>query len=93
MNSESVIKSIKKILITSFPWLNDGDQILLRHRLREDLELDSLAMVKLQIAVEDEFDIHFDPIQMDLTDVFETVGSLGSFVESQLINENKKSDF
>ena len=41
-------------------------------------------MVNLQVTVEDKFNIHFDPIEMDLLEVFETVGSLVTFLESHL---------
>lgn len=92
MNSGAVFQSLKRILTLTFPWLTNTDQILPQHRLREDLELDSLAMVNLQVAVEDKFDIHFDPIETDLTDVFETVGSLGDFIENQLAEKQKNTE-
>ena len=55
-------------------------QIQPEHRLREDLGLDSLAMVDLMVAVEDTLDVYFDPIQMDLDAAFETVASLADLV-------------
>jgi len=71
---------IREILLRTFSWL-DENNITLESRLREDLELDSLAMVNLQVAIEDEFDIRFDPVETDLTEVFETVGTLINFIE------------
>jgi len=49
-------------------------------RFREDLCLDSINMVNLQVSVEEQFDMRFDPISSDLTEVFGSVGSLVSFL-------------
>ena len=57
-----------------------SDQLLPEHRLREDLGLDSLAMVDLMVAIEDTLDVYFDPVQMDLDVAFETVRSLADLV-------------
>lgn len=81
MSSETKLKFIQQILVNLFDWITDANQIFPEHRLREDLELDSVAMVNLQVAIEDEFDIRFDPIETDLAEVFDTVGSLADFIE------------
>lgn len=52
-----------------------------KSRLHEDLGLDSLGLVRLQVAIEDEFTIHFDPMAEDLAEAFETVGSLLQLVQ------------
>ena len=57
-------------------------QALLGKDLQDDLGLDSLTMVTLQVSVEDEFDLRFDPILMDLASVFQTVGTLVDFVRA-----------
>lgn len=88
MNSETVLQVILWILINNFDWLADIDSILPEHRLRDDLELDSLAMVNLQVALEDELDMRFDPIEIDLAEVFETVESLADFLVSYLGKES-----
>ena len=62
----------------------NADDMSAQHDLREDLGLDSLAMVDLIVALEDEFDLYFDPIEMDLEKAFETVGSLVTFLSIQL---------
>ena len=49
---------------------NDGDGLV------DDLGLDSLALVKLQVALEAKLNICFDPLTVDLTEVFDTVGAL-----------------
>lgn len=84
MHSRITLQVIRRIMVNEFDWLTDGDCILAEHRLREDLELDSLAMVSLQVAIEDEFEIRFDPVQPDPTVVFHTVGSLAHFLEDHL---------
>ena len=78
------LEIIKMMLVETFSWIYSANAILPEHRLQEDLELDSLAMVNLQVAIEDRFSIRFDPISMDLVEVFETVGSLASFLDLYL---------
>ncbi len=51
--------------------------------LRDDLEMDSLDMVMFQVEIEDEFRIVFDPIEDDFERIFETFGSLCSYLESR----------
>lgn len=51
------------------------------NRLKEDLKLDSINLVNLQVEIEDNFNIRFDPINMDLMSIFETIGSLTVFLE------------
>lgn len=69
---------IGEINSVSYNQLNEED------RLVEDLKLDSINLVNLQVMVEDEFDIRFNPIEDNLADVFETVGSLLDYMESKL---------
>jgi acyl carrier protein len=51
------------------------------HRLREDVGLDSLALVDLLVAMEERFGIFVDPLAVDLVEVFATVSSLCAFLE------------
>lgn len=51
-------------------------------RLADDLELDSLALVELQAAVEDVVGVEFD-IDDELIDAFTTVGTLARFALSR----------
>lgn len=88
MNNREKIEIIQQIIINSFNWITDKDCVTLQSRLREDLELDSLAIVNLQVQIEDEFGIKFDPIDTDLADVFETVGSLVQFLDK--VNPDKE---
>jgi len=81
MRTGTALEAIRHILVELIPSLQEADRILPEHRLREDLDLDSLEMVKLQTAIEDSLGMRFDPIEVDLVYVFETVGSLSAFLE------------
>lgn len=50
-------------------------------RLREDLGLDSINLVNLQVEIEDRFSIYFDPLSMDISKIFATIGSIREFIE------------
>ena len=71
-------------MVTLFDWLTNDNEIAIEDKLREDLGIDSLGMVNLQVTIEDNLNIRFDPIENDLTEVFDTVGSLASFVDEYL---------
>lgn len=51
--------------------------------LRDGLEMDSLAMVLFQVEIEEEFRFTFDPIEDDFERIFETFGSLYSYLENR----------
>ena len=82
MSDNETFMLIKDILVSSCDWLIDPNKITKDSRLREDLELDSLSLVNLQVKLEDELEIRFDPVEMDLTQTFKTVGTLVSFLEN-----------
>ena len=73
---------IKNILINNFYWIEDHD-INLESSLRNDLKLDSISIINLQILVEDEFNIRFNPLETDLSKVFNRVSSLVRYIEKQ----------
>lgn len=49
-------------------------------RLKEDLQLDSLAFVQLHMAMEDTFGIRINPDRTDVGEAFSTIGSLTGMV-------------
>lgn len=53
-------------------------------RLREDLGFDSLALVVLQIELEDAFHIRFDPAAEDLQQIFTCTESLIESVQDHI---------
>lgn len=58
--------------------------ILENDLLRDELGFDSLALVVLQIEIEDAFGIRFDPAEEDLQQVFFSVGTLFKSVQDHL---------
>lgn len=59
-------------------------EITAESRLQEDLGMTSLELVMLQIALEEEFLISFDPINDDFAVIFHTVSSVYLFVKERL---------
>lgn len=82
MDAEEILITIHHILESELGHEIDLTPTLLEQNLRHDLSLDSLAMTTLQVAIEDAFDLRFDPLQTDLAGVFETVGSLANYVRA-----------
>ena len=80
LRADQVLDRIRRIIAEIPGCFLAYNQIRPEHCLREDLGLDSLAMVDLMVAVEDTLGIYFDPIQMDLDAAFETVSSLADYV-------------
>ena len=75
---------IQTIAWERFPWAGeptpDAD-------LRADLDLDSLHLVELQVAVEDHFGVAFDPFDEQLIEAFRSVKHLATYVEYLLSGE------
>jgi acyl carrier protein len=63
--------------------LVDPDELRPELRLREDLGLESVTLIQLIVALEDEFGFRVDPITMDLHQAFESVASLVAFVRDE----------
>lgn len=59
-------------------------EITAESRLQEDLSMTSLELVMLQIVLEEEFFISFDPINDDFGVIFQTVSSVYRFVKERL---------
>ncbi len=59
----------------------DADKVTMEAKLEEDLEIDSLGIVEVVMAFEDEFSIEID--DEELTDV-ETVGQAVNLLHSKL---------
>jgi acyl carrier protein len=78
MEEKEIYQAVKKIIMDLFGI--DEDMISPNKKFREDLCLDSINMVNLQVAVEDDFDIRFDPISTDLAEVFSSVDTLTKFI-------------
>ncbi|MFN7149492.1 MAG: acyl carrier protein [Microthrixaceae bacterium] len=81
--SESTVEGVKKVLVTSLGIEDRESSISAATPLFGEMpELDSLAVVELAAALEDHFGITIN--DDDFTgELFETVGTLAAFVESQ----------
>ncbi len=64
-----------------FPQITRDKDMVNNQRLREDLNLDSLDMINLQLAIEDRLHYKFDPLENNLAEVFESVESVASFLD------------
>jgi acyl carrier protein len=84
VNSDPTVCTLRRILASLDGCFLEAERILPEHRLREDIGLDSLAMIDLLVAIEEEFHIYLDPLEVDLYSAFETVGSLTVLVEHLL---------
>lgn len=52
-------------------------------RFREDLGLDSIDLVRLQVAIEDAWGIRFDPISDDLASALTSVGAMVYLIDDK----------
>ena len=58
-------------------------EVHLESRLREDLGMDSLNLVLLQVELESVFGFTFDPLDDDFRKIFQTAGSVYSYVKDR----------
>ena len=75
VNCEKTLLKIKHACCEAVPDLNVS-AIDTQTRLREDLALNSLTMMMLAVAVEEEFDFCFDELPE-----FQTVGDICHYIE------------
>jgi len=64
-----------------FPQITRDKFIVANQRLREDLNLDSLDMINLQLAIEERLHYKFDPLENNLAEIFESVESISNFLK------------
>jgi acyl carrier protein len=78
-----VFEKIETLLLKSFFWLKEK-KVNLESNLKDDLGFDSISLVELQILIEEEFNIRFNPIETDLSEVFKTIASLIEYLEKNI---------
>ena len=83
-STAGVIAEVADLIASSFPWALTYADVTPEARLRGDLNLDSLHLVQLQVAVEDQLGIRFDPGDAELLDAFDSVGALGTYAAHRL---------
>lgn len=86
MKNEETLEKVIDIMIANFPQLKEIQDLLWNRstRLAEDLQLDSFSIITLQVAIEDNFHIRFDPLEDDFVEIFCTMGQLVDFVDRKL---------
>ena len=78
MEDKEILERLKKLIAQSMPDV-DVSNVTLETRLLEDLKFDSLGMMMLAMAMEDEFGISFDePVN------FATVKDVLEFVKARV---------
>ena len=84
ISNASRIEDVKSLLVETLGIDGRAETITATTELFGSLpELDSLAVVELVTAIEDQFDIVIDDSEFG-GDIFETLGSLAAFVDAKL---------
>ncbi len=81
MSDSDTFERIKKIIVDLFGV--DEDQVTMEARFREDLEADSLDLVELIMALEEEFD---GQISDEEAQQITTVGQAVAYVEEHMLS-------
>lgn len=79
-----IIVLIKKTCENDIRIIFDDADICLETDLKLDLNMDSFALVVLQINIEECFDIQFDPLQDDFDEIFHKVKDVYMYVQKKL---------
>jgi len=89
-NSEEVkMSEVVAVIRDNFESLRTLEDLSSGSELHRDLGLDSLDIVRLQVAIEDHFDVRFDPIRDDLAEAFLSAGSLLKLIRSLVKGKNQ----
>jgi acyl carrier protein len=86
-DEQSVRRNIRQIILEIAPTESVTD-LKSEHRLVEDLEYHSLALMELAFALEDEFSL--DPISEEDAQKIRTAGDVEDFVVSELAAKHKQ---
>jgi acyl carrier protein len=78
-----LLNKIEELILNNFDWIKAKD-ICLESNLKDDLGFDSISLVELQILIEEKFNIRFNPIETDLSEVFKTIASLQEYLEKNI---------
>ena len=79
METNEVFEKVKSLFVEDLGI--DGSKVTMEAKLEEDLEIDSLGIVEVVMAFEDEFDIEID--DEELADV-STVGEAVKLLHSKI---------
>lgn len=77
-----IVKKVKDVILSIGNWIPKDVVITMDSNIKNDLGFDSLALIRLQVEIEDTFGLNFDPVDTDFVRVFSTVGNLVSYIEA-----------
>lgn len=80
MNRDHILDQVLELIRYELSPARSQQPIQPHHHLRDDLGLDSLRLVGLTVALEDTFDLIFDPLTLDLVQIFASADSLTDFI-------------
>lgn len=78
MNNDIALR-VKKCIESAVE--HEVDDLEYETSLVNDLGMESVNIVMLQVELEDEFNIEFDPLNNDFFEIFRTVGSVCRAIE------------
>ena len=89
--ASSTLDDVRAVLVTTLGIENRADTLNASTPLLGSLpELDSLGVVQLVVALEEHFGLNIDEAEIS-ADVFDTIGSLSTFIESKRAKETGKA--
>ncbi|NDV57969.1 acyl carrier protein [Bacteroides sp. 519] len=80
MKEKNIEERIIQIIKKQFIWLSSQEEISVNASLRNDLAFDSIAIVNLQVLLEDEFDFRFNPVVDDFSKIFYSIETLTYYI-------------
>lgn len=83
-NAGTAVNDIIELIHQEFADRSGDWMIGGRSHITKDLGLDSMDIVRLQVALEDKYGIRFDPESTDFEQVFETPENLARHIELRI---------
>jgi len=77
-----ILREFSDVAVTDF--------VTSTENLRDIMGLDSMLLVELQLRIEDEFGVVFDPTVHDLAQIFLDIDNLNAFVQAHVDGRNRK---
>ncbi|PLX42404.1 MAG: hypothetical protein C0609_09540 [Deltaproteobacteria bacterium] len=74
---------LKNVIVEVAGGSVEPSEVVEGRKLREELGFDSVALVDLIVALEATFGIYVDPLEVDLTKVFESTTTLREFLQDK----------
>lgn len=86
MITPNIKEQLALTILNTFPHLEELKDLLTNGdtNLTTDLQLDSFSIISLQVSIEDNFGLFFDPIEDDFVKIFCTIESLANYISSKI---------